>query len=371
MKWRMERLLRKAHRLGAEQRFDDALVAAEEALTLDRTCPAALLQTAMLHLDRGEPAQALSLLEEGAAGQKRNPAWPVFLGLAHADLGQLEQARHHLREALRMERENRLAHGLLGMVWMRCDQPERALKILDAWGIEASPRLIGRLLAEVEKTINRLGAHDGKGTRNEGGTRSEVAAVGEVPSSDTGDDDNLPWDASSARHGPIDSVIGAVIDPPLAQAHLARAEKLLFAQRPIDAIDYARRAVHRYPDVPRGFCILGLAYLQDGQPGKALRCLEEASRRDGQTPDVLYAQGCCYHEMGDLARARERLNKMLAAFAKDASAHYTLGQIDLKEGDELGARRHFERAAYLDFLLVQDRMKRLKSALAEAGGGEQ
>lgn len=340
---------------------------------MNRTSPVVLLQNALLHLDRGEPREALALLTEGTKSQVDNPAWPVFQGLAHADLGNLDDARRHLSRALKMEPENRLARGLIATVWLRAGNAREALKIIDTWGIEASPRLVGRLLVEIERALNQLGA--GEGTRHRAAVALSVSAepldvnveaerreekgVSEGPR-------NPPWDTTPHRRGFLDRAVGAIVDPIAAQKYLGRAERHLLAQAPERALQDALAAVHRHADIPRGFCILGLAYLHSGQPKNALRCLDEAVRHDGETPDVLYAQGCCYHETGDLAKARDRLTKMLAAFAKDAAAHYTLGQIDLEDGRELDARLHFEQAAFLDFLLVKERVQRLKAALKDS-----
>lgn len=398
------RLLARAQRLAGEQKLDDALALAQQAMAQAPGQPGVRLQMALLHIDRGEPQEALALLDRDVPPE--NPAWPVFRALACLDLGELDRAREHLRTALQLASDNRVAWGLKATVYMRAGRTAEAMKILDKAGIEASPRLIGRLLVEVERTLITLGVAEGSrmrtvdpstpppdatlGTSTAGSAPLEATAgtvppegtAGTVPPEGTAGaarpegtagtvpaepdvDPPVPWDTTPYRSGTLDVALGALIDPMVAQRHVGRAEKMLMTQQPQKALEEARLAVHRYKDVPRGFCLLGLAYLHSGHPAEALRCLEEAARRDGETPDVLYAQGCCYHEIGELDRARERLEKMLEGFEKDASARYTLGQIALEQGRELEARRHLEAAAFLDFLVVKDRVERLKKALAE------
>jgi tetratricopeptide (TPR) repeat protein len=432
------RLLGQARKLMEEGRSSEALEAGRAAVERAPDDAGVRLQSALLFLDQGDPRAAADLLEEHPP--HRNPAWPVFLALAYADMGALGKAQEHVRAALEMAKENRLARGIRATILLRAGKPEEALAVLDKAGMEASPRLIGRLLVEVERALIALGESEGGRLRGSGpeargpldGTAEAAAreakmgdeAAGVAPAESAGEaaeerrdgspavageaaeerrdgspavageaaeepvagtlagsdaeDVPVPWDASVYRQKGLDRVIGSLFDPLYAQRLLARAEREIMQASRTDeagrneaaarALAAAREAVHRYPDVPRGFCILAHAYLMSGQAREALRCLDEAAVRDGETPDVLYAQGCCWHELGDLGRARERLTKMLAAFEKDAAAHYTLGQIDLEEGKELEARRHFEQAAFLDFLLVKERVQRLRVALRETKG---
>lgn len=363
-----------------------------------------VLQDALTLIDGGDAQGAITLLTQ--PHDEKQPAWPVFLGLAYADAGDLVQAAQHLREAVRLAPENRLARGFLAVLKLRENKPDEALKLLDKWGIEASPRLLGRLLVEMERTLIRLGAAEGSRLRDgvrlpdgpleatvvthaeaaqtplagddaagaskgsddaAGGAEGGDEAAGASRGSDdaAGGAEGTPWDPPIIREGLLDRIVGAIVDPLFAQIMVSRADKALFKQRSAVALERAREAVRRYPDIPRGFCVLGLAYLNQDDPRSALRCLAEAVERDGETPDVLYAQGCCHHEMGNLDEARRCLRKMLAAFAKDAAAYYTLAQIDLEQGNEREARQHFERAAFLDFLIVRERLKRLATAVSK------
>ena len=356
-----------------------------------------VLQEALAHIDGGEPQAAIALLT--APHDAAQPAWPVILGLACIDAGDLEQATEQLGEAVRLAPENRLARGLQAVLALRQGKPDAALRLLDRWGIEASSRLLGRLLVEVERTLTHLGVAEGSRLREGarlpdepleptflvGETIGECDGSASVPgpseahggeaaqpesgavrgaSGSTGAcAEAPPWDEPIAREGILDRVVGAIVDPLFAQVLVSRAERALAARRTGAALVAAREAVRRYPDIPRGFCILGLAWLGENDPRAALRCLAEAARRDGETPDVLYAQGCCHHEMGNLEEARRRLRKMLDGFAKDAAAYYTLGQIELEQSNEGDARACFERAAFLDFLIVRERIKQLSTAL--------
>jgi len=163
-------------------------------------------------------------------------------------------------------------------------------------------------------------------------------------------------------------IADALIDPLVAQWLAGRAERALHGGDAAKARHHALRAVARHAEVPRGQYLLGVALLQEKEHEAALKVLEKAEEVDGATPDVLYARGCCLHEMGRLDEAREALEKMLAAFAKDAAASYTLGQIELRQDHPLAARRWLERAAELDFLIVRERIDRLRKLHAEAGG---
>jgi len=360
--WKIWRAVSRASHLVAKGDLDGALEWSKRAVSLAPENALSHLQLALTHLERGEPEAALA--ELSVPHDAANPAWPVFEGLARADAGDLEGARRLFDEALRQAPQNRLARGFQAVVMMRQGRPAEALAELEASGVEASHRLLGRLLVEVERTLAGLGASEGSRLRET--SLSPVSRDGDAPPvEDAPEGTNLPWGERIARNGLLDRLVGGIVDPLFAQLFVSRAEKALYAQRSEAAIVDAREAVRRCPEVPRGFCVLGLAYLQEKQPRAALACLREAARRDGETPDVLYALGCCHHEMGELDEARRCLTRMLEGFAKDAAAHYTLGQIDLEEGDALAARRRFEYAAFLDFLLVRERLRRLSAVLAE------
>lgn len=346
-----------------------------------------VLQEALALIDGGDAQRAIALLTR--PHDEKQPAWPVFLGLAYADAGDLVQAAAQFQEAVRQAPENRLARGFLAVLKLAENKPDEALRLLDKWGVEASPRLLGRLLVEVERTLTRLGAAEGSRLREgarlpdgplegtvvtdggcEDAAQTTQASDDAAQTTQASDDaagalQPPPWEPPIVRTGLLDRLVGAIVDPLFAQVLVSRADKALFKQRPAVALACAREAVRRYPDIPRGFCVLGLAYLNQDDPRAALRCLDEAVEHDGETPDVLYAQGCCHHEMGNLDEARRCLRKMLAAFAKDAAAYYTLAQIDLEQGLEREAREHFERAAFLDFLIVRERLRRLAAAVSK------
>lgn len=349
------RHLRRAQQLAARGMTAEAVAEVERGQPLEASDFGVNLQAGLIHLDADDPERALALFERAAALAPQNPAIPVFLGLAWIDRGDAEKAREHLRAALKHAKENRLARGLLAVLALRDRNVGLALRILDKAGVEASPRLMGRLLMEVERRIHELE----KDPRD-----AEI-----LPPEPHADERDLPLPVETPAAAPRESLgetfCRMLVDPFTAQSLLGRAERELVANRSENAVTHAREALRRHVDVPRGHYFLGVGLLHEKRYDEALETLREAEKRDGPTPDVLYALGCCYHEMGRLAEARDALQRMLAAFAKDAAAYYTLGQIALQEGNDAEARRHFERAALLDFLLVRERLQRLRKASQE------
>ena len=386
--------IQKAWQLTARAEPENARAQARVAL---EACPEderVRIQAALVLLDNDDPAAALAVLE-GAPEQTRNPAWPVAAALACTDLDDCEKGLALISRALKMEPQNLLVRALRGAVHLRLGQFDTAQRDI-AGHVEAAPRVIGRLLLEVERTLNRPEFREDGGTASpaEGAAHEASPALGAAheaspaegaaheasPAEGAAHEASpalgaaheaslaegaapLPWDASPHRKGVADQVVGSLCDPLMALYLMWRARRCLEAERAERAVQYAREAVHRYPGIPRGFWMLGVALLESGRPADALTCLTEAARSDGETPEVLYTQGRCYHELGLRETARSRLNRMLASFEKDAYACYLLGQIDLEEGNPNAARAQFEQAAFLDFQVAHDRIKTLASLL--------
>lgn len=410
-------LLTRARAELAAEHWDEAVNRAREALEAAPTEPEAMVQAALVLVDAGEATSAVPVLEEAVKAHPRNAAYPVFLGLACMDAGQNEKAHAMFDHALEMQPENLLAAGFRIVLALREQETERALDLLKGAGVEASRRLTGRLLMEVERTVRRLEGHeprppepaseaDGSPSASSGSAPAVASPVDDSPSKShaagqtdgpvpdqaskpggSSDDSPAPVappaDPTEAVDSPATSTPGQpvaaeqatnppaarsappgllsqLVDPFVSQYLLWRTERALVGSRLEEATSLAREAVERSRESPRALSTLGMCLLQAHQAEEALEVVLEAAKVDGETPDVLYLKGCCLQELGRLSEARETLLKMLAGFAKDAPAMYTLGQIELQEGNLLLARRYFEQAANLDFLVVQERLDHLR-----------
>jgi len=369
-RWKAEGHVRRVARFVEEGNFTRAESEMQAAMALAPDEPGTIIQAALLHIDAGRAEEAIPLLEHIHEREPGNPAVPVFLGLAWADTGENDRARAALREAIKMQKENRVARGLLAMISMREGATQRALKILDAAGIEATGRLVGRLMVEVERTLLRLEGHvsapdGGVSLKAPPSPAREVPPVEEEAPPVEEEAPPVEEPAPAPRTGLLASLSAASL---AARSRAGRAEKAILKGDFAAAETHAREALARQGDVGRGHYFLGVALLGQKRPALALPEFLASAEIDGSTPDILYALGCCYQELARYDEARDALHRMLAAFAKDAAAHYTLGQIDLVENNDADARRHFERAAFLDFLLIRERMDRLRKAVASAPG---
>lgn len=107
-----------------------------------------------------------------------------------------------------------------------------------------------------------------------------------------------------------------------------------------EAIELLQQAARRDPNVPDFRYHLGLAYLKAGEPKKAASEFEATLARTGmerstrlKEPEILAMAGLAYFDMGRNDLARKRLELALSRQEDLTDANFTLGVIELAEGN--------------------------------------
>ena len=108
-----------------------------------------------------------------------------------------------------------------------------------------------------------------------------------------------------------------------------------------------RAAAERMPGSFQANRRLGHFYIRSEKYRDAVPLLEAASRIDPADHDNAYDLALAYKATGELAQAREQVQRMLA-ISDNADARRLLGDIDEHIDDSLGAVQEYERAVRLD-----------------------
>ena len=89
---------------------------------------------------------------------------------------------------------------------------------------------------------------------------------------------------------------------------------------------------------------LGRCFANLGRLGEALRWCERAVEGDKTNAAYRYLKGMILREQGDLSGARASLRQAICLDPGLAVAHFAAGCVELQDGREEGARRHFRNA---------------------------
>lgn len=169
--------------------------------------------------------------------------------------------------------------------------------------------------------------------------------------------------------------------PPAASA-VHRAQVLLDARRPEEALELLAHAVASDPEDLRAHCLMALALIRLNRPGDATRAAERGAAVDpsAEWPQrlralALLAQGRKRQALeaaneavrlapevaqthivlasaeaarSHLRAAREAAARAVELAPEDANAHATLGEIALRQGDAQDAERAYRTALSLD-----------------------
>jgi tetratricopeptide (TPR) repeat protein len=200
--------------------------------------------------------------------------------LALCDLGRLDDAEEALREALREEPDNPLAHGLLAHVLLDLDRPEEALESASTT-ISLAPQLSFGHVARAQALLS-LDRFD-----------EAEASAKEAIRCDPEDSD--PWVMLTAAHlgrGRWDDAIAAAdralsLEPESATARGMRAVALSLSERGAGWKEAADQTLAVAPNSAHAFAFSAQAYLVRGGEREAADRFREALRLD---PESEFAQ---------------------------------------------------------------------------------
>lgn len=138
-----------------------------------------------------------------------------------------------------------------------------------------------------------------------------------------------------------------------AQAYLERSEFNLAAEK-------LEGAARIKSDLPRLQGLLGLAYLKLGRTEDAVLSFERELNRTPEEFFVLYYLGYAQDQLGNLDRARQRVESALRVNSESAEANKLYGKILFKQGQVQSALEAVEKAAKQDPLDTENRYLRAR-----------
>jgi predicted Zn-dependent protease len=359
------------HALGvaesAVRHKDLAFEAYAKALTANANHVATIIDRALLQLQLGLDREAAAGSLEGVVGKLVADASPGQLARAYVGLAELELQKGNVgaaRTALSSAAANRRDHPLL--------LEELAKAYADAFELDPAEREARRALAVSGRLTPRLILAEVALRRSRpvqaltlleesGSTRPEALVLRALAKLGLGRNAEARTDAEQARDLDPSSIPAQVA---LARIDLAEG-KIEAAQRRLDALEQKGK------DAEVAW-VLGQVALARKQPDRARTFFREALHRQPLLLQARLALARLLHEAGQLAEARDEVNRVLAANAAYVPARRELAALALDLGDAVAARDEFdalsERDADVDTLLGAARARLL---LADARGADE
>lgn len=182
---------------------------------------------------------------------------------------------------------------------------------------------------------------------------SAAAAAGEAPApAAAGGDPAIPiFNEGVLAHQAGDRALArekfeeaARINPNLMQAHYGAAAIAMEEGRHADAAAGAERTLAIDPTFVRALDLRFRAYSELGDQAKTEAAADALFQADPQLgATALYNLAVALYNGGKTARAAGLLERLLAAAADHAKAHYMLGLCHVNQGNSAEAKRHLER----------------------------
>jgi eukaryotic-like serine/threonine-protein kinase len=135
-------------------------------------------------------------------------------------------------------------------------------------------------------------------------------------------------------------------DPAFALAFSRLAQAYSTLGYDSEAEQSAKKAVDLSPDLPEGekYLISAIRFQATKNYPEAIKAYETLAKASPDNADVQSALASLYTDSGNLVKAREYYQKLLAANPKDVAATIDLGRIDIKSGDAQGSFEPLNRA---------------------------
>ncbi len=112
-----------------------------------------------------------------------------------------------------------------------------------------------------------------------------------------------------------------------------------------DALTDYRKAVEAHPESERARLHLGETLLRVGTPAEALTQYQWLAERHPEKEEVRLGLACCQRQLGQLEKAREGLEALLAESPENGEALWERGQLALAQGSAAEGEPWFRRAA--------------------------
>ena len=299
----------------------------------------------------------LALWADTVAKRPLNPRAHEGLAEAYAELGHLDAALQHRREAVRLLPDESTYHYNLGMTLVDAGRLDEAIRHYE---------LSLRLKPDEPRTHNNLAIALGRAGRTPEALRHYDEAIRLRPG-----DPQLHYNFGVAlvRAGETAQAIARFqetlrLDPRHADAHFNLASALLRAARVDEALQHYQAAIRLRPADDDYQMSYAGALLRAQRPNDAITALETILRRR-PAASTHFKLASVLLDVERLPDAVKHYREGLQLQPDDAEAHQNLGVAYARLEEWENARRHFEAALQLkpDYPEAQRNLERLRALL--------
>jgi len=278
----------------------------------------------VLHLKKGEYAQAQSQLEKALRGARKVNIGTFYLGTAHFAQDHWQQARQYLERFLEANPESNQARAMLASIALRSEEFARAESLLTP-ALEngrADPRLLG-LMGQVQMATGRVeeGAAMLRRVRGRSGQSGHTAAG-----------------LALMTHGQMGLGVKELEkalqqQPNDPKANIGLVLGYLGEGRFQKAFEAAERVRAAKPGSPVGPDFMALALLGQGESERAFGLLEQVQTDHPGDPISGLLLGSRAEQDGKVARARSLYEEVLAHHPQQREAIMRLSQLEVRAGN--------------------------------------
>jgi tetratricopeptide (TPR) repeat protein len=271
--------------------------------------------------------------------------WHFNLGLTLEAAGRWEQAVDALRTAYELNEHDDQAPLLLGVLSLRLEQPEEAVKWLEVAEKEST-----KPATRAEVSVHQIEAYAAVG-RHDDAEQAFYLALQCEPEDDPADD-----------REPVNRVH--------AQAYANMAEAMMTRQDWDRAIFCFREAANLDESIPRVHARLAAALSETGRHERARQLYLRELRDNPGDIDTLLDLGCLLVDMNRLMEAQEKFRRVLELESNNPDAHFYLGDLALRQHRRRDAEAAFRLVMRLDPAYPEVRRRLAELALDRGESAE-
>ncbi|MFU8829520.1 MAG: tetratricopeptide repeat protein [Phycisphaerales bacterium] len=250
--------------------------------------------------------------------------WHFNLGLTLEAAGRWEQAVEALVSAYDLNQQDEQAPLLLGVICLRLERPEDALRWLKiAEGAASRPSTKAEVAVHQIEALAALDRHD----------EAEEAFYFALHCETDDSEDESSTDPGARIH---------------AQAYANMAEAMMSRQEWDRAIYCFREAANLDATIPRVHARLAAALSETGRHERARQLYLRELRDNPGDIDTLLDLGCLLVDMNRLMEAHEKFRRVLELESNNTDAHFYLGDLALRQHRRRDAEAAFRLVMRLD-----------------------
>ncbi len=312
-----------------------------------------------------------TLFEHALSVTRENPLANINLGVAYLNAERLEEAEHHLKEAIRINPGAAEAYSALGALYAKQQKPDEALAAYRT-ALRLDPAssgthgALGRMLLEsgdadqavlqLREAIN-LEPDNVQALTNLGvalirqGRHPEAIEMFERALSLEPEhaEAHNNWGVALANLGRHDDAVehyrrAVAARPEYVEAHYSWGMTENGRGRFEEAAAHFERAAALAPEDAELRYRLGIALANSGKPGEAAEQFRRSLELEPRRSETHFSLGLAMTQLGQWNEAEAQFGEVLELEPDYAEAHYSLGIVLANRGDSRGAVDRYRRA---------------------------